>query len=352
MRTRDEPDEDAEEEQTTDNDEEANINLDQSLLDSVNVDDDVCHDCPAFANELAFVYRQEIFEILSLYGLSHESDLWCRNSNAGTSGELEDTAYTELDQLVNRTRDRFFLHQVIHCEKGECHAVTIMPKLCDTCRKRQRAIAVACYRICYGGTQVSEQAPILSLPWLFAVPLLANRKEQEMVLSSGLLITAMDKALYHLVTNKHRLRLNGVSLQFKTLRRRLIGEASVDMSVFAFIEVLQECIGSRNYPRWPLILSRFVRRTRSFKVLNARSEPSDEWELISQPHKIDDYGEYVSLLKLVIQPETDQLMHDYFQDILDICFEEGRRTNDVDFLNISENILLLLQRMAIKETII
>ncbi len=352
MRTRDEPDEDAEEEQTTDNDEEANINLDQSLLGSVNVDDDVCRDCPVFANELAFVYRQEIFEILSLYGLSHESDLWCRNSNAGASGELEDTAYTELDQLVNRTRDRFFLHQVTYCETGKCHADTIMSDLCGTCRKRRRVMAVACYRICYGGTQVSEQAPILSLPWLFAAPLLANRKEQEIVLSSGLLITAMGKALDRLVTYKHRLRLDGLSLQFKTLKRPLIGKASVDISVFAFIEVLQECIGSRDYPRWPLILSRFVRRTQSFKVSTARSEPSDEWELISQSHKIDDYGEYVRLLMLVIQPETDQLMHDYFQNILDICFEEGRRTNDVDYLNISENILLLLQRMAIKETII
>ena len=45
-------------------------------------------------------------------------------------------------------------------------------------------------------------------------------------------------------------------------------------------------------------------------------------------------------------------MHDYFQDIIDICFEEGRRTNDIDYLNVSEHIILLLQKMAINETII
>jgi hypothetical protein len=95
-----------------------------------------------------------------------------------------------------------------------------------------------------------------------------------------------------------------------------------------------------------------VRRTPSFRILNGRTEPSDEWELISQPHKIDDYDEYIVLLMSVIQPNADELMHEYFQNILDICFEEGRRINDIDFLNISENILLLLQKMAINETII
>ncbi len=352
MRTRDEPDEDGEEEQTTDNDDETGINLDESLLSGVNFDDVDCRDCVEVARQLAFVYRQEIFEILNLYGLSHESDLWCRNSTAGISGELEDTAYAELEQLVERTKNRFFLHQVTHCTDGKCDDYTAISKLCGTCKKRQQAIVVACYQICYGGTQVSDQAPILSLSWLFTTPLLQNRINQESVVSSGLLIKAIGKALDRLITIKHRLRLNGVSLQFKTLRRPLIGEANVDMSVFAFIEVLQECIGSRNYPRWSLILSRFVRRTPSFRILNGRTEPSDEWELISQPHKIDDYDEYIVLLMSVIQPNADELMHEYFQNILDICFEEGRRINDIDFLNISENILLLLQKMAINETII
>jgi hypothetical protein len=45
-------------------------------------------------------------------------------------------------------------------------------------------------------------------------------------------------------------------------------------------------------------------------------------------------------------------MHDYFEEILNICFDEGRRTNDIDFLNVSEEIILFLQQMAIEETVI
>ena len=338
-----------------DDSDETGINIDGTLIDGVNPEHRGYQDCEAFAKELDFVYRQEILEILNLYGLSHESDLWCRNSNAGTSGELEDTAYTELEQLVNRTKHRLFLNLVGFCRTGKCGEDTIIADLCDICKIRQRAVAVACYRICYADIQTSEEAPILSLPWLFAGPLLEKRVKEKVPLSSGLLFTAMGKALNRLVTNKRQLRLNGISLEFKTLKRPRIGEASVDMSVFAFVEVIQECIGSQKYPRWPLILNRFLRDTPSFKLINQRSDYSDEWELISQSHKIDDSSEYaVRLISMVetVQPETDQLMHDYFQSVLDICFKEGRRTNDIDFLNISENILLLLQRMAIKETII
>ena len=102
VRTRDEPEEEEEEDegQIEDDSEETAIHIDQSLIDAVDQENRGYKDCAAFAKELAFVYRQEILEILNLYGLSHESDLWCRNSSAGASGELEDTAYTELEKLV------------------------------------------------------------------------------------------------------------------------------------------------------------------------------------------------------------------------------------------------------------
>ena len=353
VRTREEAEKQEEDEgQIEDVSEETAIHIDQSLIDAVDQENRGYTDCDEVARQLAFVYRQEIFEILNLYGLSHESDLWCRNSSAGTSGELEDTAYTELEQLVTRTRSRFFFQQISHCETDRCDEDTPTSDLCNTCRKRQRAIVVACYRICYSGTQTSEQAPILSLPWLFAAPLLVDRKEQKMASSNDLLITAMSKVLDHLVMIKRQLRFDGDCLRFKTSQRPHIGMAKVDMSVFAFIEVLQGSIGSRDYPRWPYILSRFVHSTPSFKISKAQTEPNDNWELISQVHDIDVHSEYVALLISAMQPEADQLMHNYFQSILDICFEEGCRTNDADFLKLSENILLLLQKMAIKETII
>jgi hypothetical protein len=309
-------------------------------------------DCAAFAEQLAFVYRQEIFEILNLYGLSHESDLWCRNSINGLTGEFEDTAYTELEQLVNRTQTNFFYGQIEGCTK-KCNQDTPISNLCLTCKIRQQAIAVACYSTCYSREDTLEHAPILSLPWLFATPLLQNRINQESPRSSGLLSTAMEKALDSLVRQKRRLRLNGLTLQFKTSGKNIVGEADVDVTVCGFIEVLQECIGSKKCPCWPLILSRFVRHTSSFELLSREAVPTNEWKLVLQSHKTNEYDEYAGFLLSIMSTETeDKLMHDYFQDIIDICFEEGRRTNDIDYLNVSEHIILLLQKMAIKETII
>jgi len=327
--------------------------VDQSFLNGVDFNDRDYPTCVALANELAFVYRQEVLEILNLYGLSHESDLWCRNSINSLTGEFEDTAYTELEQLVTRTLARLFLYQVSYCESDTCNDHTPMSDLCNECRKRQQSIAVACYQACYDNAQISEQASILSLPWVFATPLLQNRINQESPPSIGLLSTAMGKALDGLVKRKRRLKLEGLSLKFKTSRKSFVGEANVDMTVCAFIEILQECVGSKNHRYWPLVLSRFVRFTSSFVLLPRQAEPTDEWELILRSHKTDKHDEYAALLLSIKWAETeDSLLHDYFQNILDICFEEGRRTNDLDFLDISEDIILLLQKMAIKEIII
>ncbi len=308
-------------------------------------------ECAAFAGQLAFVYRQEIFEILNLYGLSHESDLWCRNSINGLTGELEDTAYTELEQLVTRTKTRFFYGQIRYCTKN-CDQDMPMSDLCDVCRKRQQSIAVACYCACYEGEDTLEQAPILSLPWVFAAYLLQGRLNEDRRLSEGLLSTAMKGALNRLVFEKHRLVLSDIELKFQTLRDSFIVKATVDMTVCVFIEVLQQYMGSKKHSCWPLVLSRFIQRTRSFSPLPNQPNPSNEWILVLEPHKIDEEDIYAAtLLSIDWTEEADEWMHDYFQDIIDICFEEGRRTNELDFLNISENIILLLQKMAIKETI-
>jgi hypothetical protein len=349
VRTRDELEE--EEEEVTNNDEKADINLDQSLIGGVNRHP-AYSDCAAFANRLASVYRQEIFEILNLYGLSHESDLWCRNSINGRTGELEDTAYTELEQLVNRTRTRFYCEQIQYCEKGTCNQNMQVSELCNTCRKRQQSIAVACYCICYNEEGVLDQAPILSLPWLFAASLLQDRFKENLLSSKDLLSTAMKRAVDLLIFEKGRVMLSGSGLKFRISKDALVGKATVDMTVCVFIEILQQYLEPKKHLHWPLILSRFVRTTPSFAPLPNQPNPSDEWKLVLEPHKIDIQDMYVGMLVSIDWTEKeDELMHDYFQNILDICFEEARRTNDIGFLQISENIVLLLQKMAINETI-
>jgi hypothetical protein len=349
VRTRDEPEEDEEDdEQTENNEEETNINIDPTLVAGVNREHPAYAECAAFADQLASLYRQEIFEILNLYGLSHESDLWCRNSTTGFTGELEDTAYTELEQLAARTRTRFYYEQIITCEKDECQQDMPVSELCLTCKKRQQSITVACYYTCYGVKDAQEQAPILSLPWLFAGSLLQDRISTDLPPSEGLLSTAMKGALDGLVFEKRRLMLSDTELKFRSSNNLLV-KVTVDLTVCLFIEVLQQYLGPKKYSHWSFILSRFLQTAPSISSL---SNPSDEWELILEPHQIDNEDIYAATLLTIDWTETtDELMHSYFQDILNICFEQGHRTNDIGFLNISESIILLLQKLAIKETI-
>ncbi len=351
VRTRDEPEEI--DEVLSNNEEETNINQDPSLLNDVDRNHHAYRDIATFTNDLASVYRQEMLEILSLYGLSHESDIWCRNSINGLNGEVEDTAYTELEQLVDRTRTRFFNEQVSFCETGKCHIDTPVQYLCKTCRKRQRSMAVACYCSCYGGERASQQAPILSLPWLFATPLLQDRISQSPQSSDGLLSIAMQKALNHLVSKRGRLILRSTTLKFQTSKKSLVGEVDVDdATVCVFIEVLQHYLGPKNHLPWLFILDRFVETTQL--GLRSQNQPgnSDRWKLKFESHKVGEEDEYAAILMSISWTEReDKLMHDYFENILNICFDEGRERDDVDFLNLSEDIILLLQKMAIKETI-
>jgi hypothetical protein len=130
-------------------------------------------------------------------------------------------------------------------------------------------------------------------------------------------------------------------------------EATVDLTVCVFIEVLEQYLSPKKYSHWPLILSRFISMTPSFSLLPNQSNLSDEWRLVVEPHVVDEDDTYAAMLLSIDWTENeDELMHQYFHaGIIQICFEEGRRTNDIEFLNISESIILLLQKMAIKETI-
>ena len=352
VRTRGEPEE--ADEVLPDNEEETNINQDLSLLNGVNSDHPAYRDLATFADQLASVYRQEMFEILSLYGLSHESDLWCRNSSNGLTGELEDTAYTELEQLVDRTRLRYFNEQVIFCETGKCDIDTQIQDLCKTCRIRQRSMAVACYCACYGGEHASQQAPILSLPWLFTTPLLQDRINQPLPPSDGLLSIAMQRALEHLISKRGRLILKSTTLKFQTSKKSFVGEVDVDdATVCVFIEVLQQYLGRKNHLPWFFILDRFLETTQSgLRLQKKQSGDSDLWKLKFESHKVGQEDEYAAILMSISWTEReDKLMHGYFENILNICFDEGRVRDDVDFLNLSEDIILLLQKMAINETL-
>ncbi len=332
--------------------EETGIKIDQSLIEGVDREHPGYANCATFAKELDFVYRQEILEILNLYGLSHESDLWCRNSNAGTSGELEDTAYTELEQLVVRTRSRSYYHQIIHCVDGRCDEDTTISDLCGTCKKRQRAIAVACYIGCYDGEHALEEAPILSLPWLFASALLQDRLNREPPILEGALSAGMKKTLDYWMNDERCLILNGKTLQFEMLKGTRFSEEKFDLTVCIFIEVLQGYFTKREDSHWPLILIRFIQNILSESSSGNGLDLSDEWRVVLERHKVDEHDMYTrSLRSMKWTEEVDQCMHLYFRNIIDICFNEARRTNNTDFLDISESVILLLQKMAIKETI-
>ncbi len=156
--------------------EKQSIPLDYSLLNLSPFNQD--QEISVIASQLFFVYRQEILEILNLYGLSHESDLWCRKSTNSSNGELEDTAYTQLEQLVIRTREAFFLRLVFYCKCNDCHASTSFEKLCDDLKNMHNRVAVALYRECYSGQNGSERALILSLPCLFTIAILKSRQRE------------------------------------------------------------------------------------------------------------------------------------------------------------------------------
>ena len=129
-------------------------------------------------------------------------------------------------------------------------------------------------------------------------------------------------------------------------------EATVDLSVCVFIEVLRRFFMQNEDSHWPLIFSRFLQQILSDSPIPNQPNISDEWRLDLDSHRITERDQYAAELSAMVWTDrVDQLMHLYFRSILDICFEEGRHTNNPAFLNISESIILLLQKMAIDETI-
>ncbi|CAF3873328.1 unnamed protein product [Rotaria sordida] len=344
VRTPEDDEEEQEQEANADDSQKNIIALDSSLLNTNPSRQD--QEISAIASQLIYVYRQEMLEILNLYGLSHESDLWCRKSTSTTVGELEDTAYTQLEQLVVRARDAFFLRLVSFCpdNKNTCNGNTAFEDLCRGCQKMHNAVAAALYQECYSGQNGSEQVPILSLPWLFTTALLQKR-QRELRSMKGLLSVAMEAALHNLINN-HLLQLGGLIVTFRTPNNHRV-EASIHWTAGVFVEILHYCLKSKSFSVWPIILSQFIRKISSLQQHNV----TDKWSLVFGDGKQNDLYA-AKLIPMEWTENDDELMHSYFVQLLEICFDLGQSMTDDnnEYLRMSEEIILILQRVAIDGT--
>jgi hypothetical protein len=292
-----------------------------------------------------------MLEILNLYELSHESDLWCRKSTNKLNGELEDSAYTRLEQLVKRTRQAFFLCLLFYCQNDEttCDVDTPFEDLCLTCQDIHRRAAIALYRVCYSGENRSERAPILSLPWLFATALL-QVPQRELPSTQGLLSVAMEATLQQLI-RKRVLQLGGLTLILRTVNDDLINE-NVHWTVCVFIEILHYSLRSNSFPSLPMLLGQFVRKTQLSTCQISSSQQytkTDKWKLIfGDENQKDDYAGHLMSMKWT--KNDDELMHSYFIQILELCFSIGQTVTNDEYLKMSEEIILILQNIAVHGT--
>ena len=355
IRTNDDNDEceDDEEDAAQDDDRNTAIGVDPSFLHGVDRKHPKFHIHESFAKQLLFVYRQEILEILNLYGISHESDVWCGNSINGSTGEFEDTALNELEKLVTRTRTRFYNHLVMYCEKSLCHIDTAYPDLCTNCKKISQVVAIATYCLCYDeSNMVPHSAPILSLPWIFATPLLQGRLTQNVLPRSEPLLCSAMKNAVAVLYNRNKFRMENSTLSFKQPNTPTIIEVNADVELCIFIEIVRQHLYKSHDPYLLPILSRFARQSISRRQRTESDVSSVEWQLDFSARRIPPNARYESIVEsMELTDETDELMHRYFDDLLQICFDEGRRTDNINYLKIGESIILLLQNLAIEKTI-
>ena len=344
-------DDDTMEEEAANNEEDPTISLDESFYSDIDSQHDNYKECAVFAKDLALLYRAEMLELLNLYGLTHESDVWCQNSISSVGGELEDSAFTELYQLVKRTRTMLYYFQVGPCQ-GNCEQNTPFNDLCGSCRWRQRIVAVECYRVCYQDASTNPQAaPILSLPWIFSHALLQGRLINPRPILP-VLGTRIGNTLHYRICNTDVLFLTGTSLTFSR-RDAQIAPIIVDIRVCAFIEILQRSLKKNiDQMRWMLVLKEFIMKECKTNGIYQRISREDGWSLVLEPNEVDINDEYAALLiSLNWDENNDEELHQYFEKLISICFEQCRTKNDIKFLEISEKIILLLQKLVIDQTL-
>lgn len=242
---------------------------------------------------------------------------------------------------------------IFYCESDgdTCGTTSSFKDLCETCQNRHNRVAVALYRECYGGQNGSERAPILSLPWLFTTALLKS-KQRELIPTQGLLSVAMKVALHDLI-HKDLLKLGRLTLTLHTSNNRFT-EATVHWTVCVFVEILHHCLKSKPFTLWQGILTQFICSTKSFTP-DTSSPPqyneTDEWLLVFADKQDDLYAD--SLTSMEWMENDDERMHSYFSELQEICFAAGKSIPDGnnEYLRISEEIILILQRVAIDETL-
>jgi hypothetical protein len=212
-------------------------------------------------------------------------------------------------------------------------------------------VAVALYLECYSGQNGSERAPILSLPWLFTTALLQSQ-QRDLPPKQGLLSVAMKAALQKLI-DQGLLQLGGLTLTLRTSNNRSV-EATVHWTVCVFVEILHYCLKSKSFTSWAVILGQFIRSSKSFTLDTSSLREYNETDgcsLIFDNSKQNNVYARM-LISMEWTEDDDEWMHSYFIQLLEICFAAGRNMPDGDneYLRISEEIILILQRVAIDET--
>jgi hypothetical protein len=305
-------------------------------------------ECKIFAEQLAFVYRQELMDIMHLFGLSHESDLWCGNLVNNVCGELVNNAFTELDELVQRTRASLFNYQVSFCLTGDCSDSMPFDEWCNSCQRLQRSISLACYRICYSPPDGERySAHILSLPWLFTAFLQGRRNKT--INTKPVLMTVIHRILKYIVLRKRRVYLETLEIIVYSSTTKDETPIQLELSAAVFIEIIQHCLRSiTDSPFWHQVLGQFVQNVRTSQTSTMNSDCHAKLLL----RHIDEHDPYPSnLISIQCSEKNDQKMHDYFDRLLEICFAEACRTNQFQYLDITEAIILILQKLAIRESV-
>ncbi|CAF1359032.1 unnamed protein product [Didymodactylos carnosus] len=333
------------------------------------------------AEKFFYVYKQELLEILSLYHLQHETDLFCRGSK---QNEIEDSAQCEFQQLIDRMKHGFYLYVINICPSANCS----QEEYCDSCLDHYRALSSACYYHCYqeANKATSRRQQILSFPWIFgryliAVKLENLRGKEEKSSTNRIFGMAMCNALQKLI-NENNLRLevntdHGLALVLfnkqssgvrSSNRQRLNYE--IDWKIIVFIEIINDWLNREqkilskdiqdteneisrkplvSYECWNTILIKFIKKYSTSSTTNF-NELSIGFQQKSSPRNDVYYGYIISCFNEWNNNENfNNEMFDIFYKLLNICFEHSLDTEDNSFAYLSEYIILFLQQIAIRK---
>lgn len=334
---------DDEEDQETLAPSNSDISADNIRLFFEPVDSIIPSEIKSYAEKLWHIYRQELLEILSLYGISHESDLWSNRNSRETLDNSEGSAHREFENLIDRTRRRVHLFEQQYCD-AQCDEDTDYENLCHECQRIQRMMAITCYQLSYTSSdQESQSAQILSLPWLFSTALIKNKIQRSVDQKRRIICDAMRKTLNSLCT-RDRVFLSSTQLTLISAGRHpVIREAELILCIF--IEVIVSIFPKRWTRDEQLVIGAFA-----YKILTncTISEIQFDSELQGQNRHSSRVQYLTSLINFEWRSVDDEQLIVYFRDIVEICCLKAKRDEKPHILQISEEILLKLLRMAVR----